>query len=100
MSERPFNDLSTAEAERLALLAEECGEVTQAIGKILRHGYNSTHPDQGGTNRWRLEREIADVMAACQLLYRAMDINEDIVNKNVRHKLDRVAQFLHHQGNK
>jgi hypothetical protein len=36
-----FNQLTDAEAERLALLAEECGEVVQVIGKILRHGYES-----------------------------------------------------------
>ena len=34
----PFNGLTPAEAERLALLMEECGEVVQIIGKVLRHG--------------------------------------------------------------
>ena len=34
-----FNGLTPAEAKRLALLAEECGEVLQAIGKVLRHGF-------------------------------------------------------------
>ena len=33
-----FNNLTPGEAERLAILAEECGEVIQIIGKILRHG--------------------------------------------------------------
>lgn len=42
-----FNGLSPAETERLALLSEEMGEVQQAIGKILRHGYESIHPDGG-----------------------------------------------------
>ena len=36
-----FNKLSAAEAERLALLLEELGEAQQAIGKILRHGYEN-----------------------------------------------------------
>lgn len=40
-----FNGLTPAEAERLAMLSEECGEVIQIIGKILRHGYDSYHPD-------------------------------------------------------
>ncbi len=31
-----FNELTPAEAERLAYLAEECGEAIQIIGKILR----------------------------------------------------------------
>jgi len=42
--EKHFNGLSPAEAERLALLAEECGEVVQAVCKVLRHGYESTNP--------------------------------------------------------
>jgi hypothetical protein len=36
-----FNGLAPAETERLALLLEELGEAQQAIGKILRHGYES-----------------------------------------------------------
>lgn len=36
-----FNQLKPSEAERLACLIEECGEVIQAAGKILRHGYKS-----------------------------------------------------------
>lgn len=45
MSTRHFNNLTPGEAERLAMLAEECGEVIQAVGKILRHGGTpaSTH---------------------------------------------------------
>lgn len=41
-----FNQLSPAEAERLALLSEELGEAQQAIGKILRHG----QPSMQGVN--------------------------------------------------
>src|SRR5579872_899269 len=36
--------LTPAQIERLALLAEECGEVMQAVSKILRHGYESRNP--------------------------------------------------------
>ena len=40
---RPFNQLDCAAAERLAVLAEEAGEVVQAVTKILRHGYDRVH---------------------------------------------------------
>lgn len=40
------NKLNDAQSERLALLLEELGEAQQAIGKILRHGYQSrTEPN-------------------------------------------------------
>lgn len=44
MSEPFSNNLTDVEIERLGLLAEECGEVLQLVGKILQHGYES---------RWR-----------------------------------------------
>jgi hypothetical protein len=37
--------MAEAERERLAMLAEEAGEIVQIIGKILRHGYESYHPE-------------------------------------------------------
>lgn len=58
-----FNQLTPAQAEVLALLAEEAGELIQAIGKILRHGLESTHPANPGgpTNADALVRELGDV---------------------------------------
>jgi len=56
-----FNRLTPAELERLAILSEELGEVQQVIGKILRHGYESTPPAGGETNRSDLMRELGDV---------------------------------------
>ena len=58
-----FNGLTPAEAELLALLAEKMGEAIHAIGKIFRHGYESTHPGNpnGPTNRQMLEKELGDV---------------------------------------
>lgn len=59
-----FNGLTTAQAERLAMLAEECGEVIQAVSKILRHGYNSAHPDRPFiTNHELLANELTDLSA-------------------------------------
>lgn len=75
-----FNRLTSAEAERLAILAEECGEVVQAIGKILRHGYASCHPDQNNSdrdNRADLEKECGDVRCAISALCDAGDIRTD-----------------------
>jgi hypothetical protein len=62
-------DLSDAERERLAMLAEECGEVIQIVGKILRHGYESYHPDDPSTtNRDMLHREVTDVRGVLQMM--------------------------------
>lgn len=93
-----FNRLTPAEAERLALLAEECGEVMQAIGKVLRHGFESTHPDGGPTNRDALERECGDVYHAIWRLIGAGDIDGNGMSQRADDKAKSVVRYLHHQG--
>lgn len=94
-----FNSLSAAEAERLALLAEEMGEAIQAIGKILRHGYESHNPTirRGPTNRRVLTKEMGDVMAALTLLTDAEDILMAEVVQQRQKKRATVKRWLHHQ---
>jgi NTP pyrophosphatase (non-canonical NTP hydrolase) len=96
---KPFNKLSPAEAERLALLAEECGEVVLAVGKILRHGYESVNPyaPEKGTNRMALADELGDVAAATKLLQQAGDVSILAVNRARTSKLQFVQQWMHHQ---
>lgn len=96
MSE-PFNKLTPAEVERLALLAEECAEVVQVIGKILRHGYNSCHPRSSTTNREMLMSELGDVRAAEEIMVEAQDINNPTIVNEKHRKYERVLSFLHEQ---
>lgn len=95
--QQPFNRLTPAEAERLAVLAEECGEVVQAVGKILRHGYESRHPNGGPTNRETLERECGDLHHAIGRLVGAGDMNGNAMLQWADGKEKSIAQYLHHQ---
>jgi len=92
-----FNKLAPAEAERLAMLAEECGEVIQVIGKILRHGYDSYHPvNPRVTNRGLLVKELRDVNAVLQAMGRS-----ELADYSVQDCLgvwERKLQYTHHQG--
>lgn len=94
-----FNGLTNDEAERLALLAEEAAEVVQAVGKILRHGYESTNPDGDPetTNRMMLTKECGDFFAAVKLATEAQDFDARDVRSCMRKKLRRVRRYLHHQ---
>lgn len=94
-----FNRLTPAEAERLALLAEECGEVIQIVGKILRHGYESKHPNNlsGPTNRQMLEKEAGDVQAAVELMRSEADVSSSAIEDHAITKLESVEQWMHHQ---
>lgn len=95
----PFNGLSPAEAERLALLMEECAEVQQVIGKILRHGKESYHPEDPTctTNRELLEKELGDVLAAIDLCQTADDIKPIKLAFWRDTKINKVKKYLHHQ---
>lgn len=93
-----FNRLTPAEAERLALCAEEMGEAIQAIGKILRHGYESTHPDGGPTNRQALEAELGDVRHSMIRLCDAGDLSKDMIHMHADLKATSVSRYLHHSA--
>jgi len=96
-----YNGLTPNEAERLAILAEEMGEALQIVGKILRHGYESTSPVSTDlrTNREMLAHELTDVEAAITMIARDIPAiyrqpEHDIeINKAMLKKL----MWSHHQ---
>ncbi|MEM9426637.1 MAG: hypothetical protein AAGA06_08030 [Pseudomonadota bacterium] len=101
----PANGLSPAEAERLAMLAEECGEVIQAVTKILRHGYESFHPNDlfkghpkpgAKSNRERLEDELDDLRAVLALCEEEADIDLSL-DCEILAAIDRKLTYAHHQ---
>ncbi len=91
-----FNQLTHGQAERLAILLEELGEAQQAIGKILRHGYDSTHPDGGPNNREQLERELGDVQYAICMLCVNKELDEQHIIQAKNDKTLKIQQYLHH----
>lgn len=93
-----FNNLTFAEAERLALLLEELGEAQQAIGKILRHGYNSYHPERNEqSNRMDLQDELGDVLCAIRMMADSGDIHLANLETKAAAKKASVRQYMHHQ---
>lgn len=95
-----FNRLSAAEDERLAVLAEECAEVIQAITKIQRHGYDSRDPTSRAEyppdNRQMLAAEIGDVMAAVEMLIDWRDVYRPDIVQATDAKRRKVQKYLHH----
>ena len=88
-----------AQFERMAILSEELGEAVQIIGKIQRHGLDSEDPN-GNPNRWLLEVELGDILAAMCLLHYNGDINLDNIELATRQKMKKFKDgkaYLHHQ---
>lgn len=94
-----FNKLNRSEDERLACLMEECGEVIQAIGKIMRHGYGSHDPtvQNSPNNRAMLTKEIGDVLACINMLFDSGDVSVVVACRNRDEKLLKMRKYLHHQ---
>ncbi|SEN44247.1 MazG nucleotide pyrophosphohydrolase domain-containing protein [Nitrosomonas marina] len=93
-----YNNLPPAETERLSILAEEMGECLQAIGKILRHGYESCHPkDMSSTNRELLQKELGDVLYTLLLMSAAGDVSIDSINHWSTKKAQKIKEYTHHQ---
>ena len=94
------NGLIESEVERLAILAEECGEVIQIVGKVLRHGYSSHNPLAPSPihNRGLLAKEIGDLRWIISLMLSEGDVTEGAVIQRERLKGESAKPFLHHQN--
>lgn len=94
-----FNGLNEAEHERLSILMEECGEVVQIVGKILRHGYESYNPYDKDkvTNRELLMKELGDVENAKNMLTLSNDLQDYKINLFAEDKYVNIKKYLHHQ---
>ncbi len=90
--------MTEAELERLAILMEECAEVQQIIGKIMRHGYESFHPEDENriTNRTLLECELGDIEYICKLMINKRDVSRSSIQKFATQKEENIQQYLHH----
>lgn len=109
-----FNRLTPAQAERLAMLAEECAEVVQVVGKILRHGYDSYHPNDltpvaaGGKtellpkmgardNRRLLSDELTDLEAIVEMMFATCDLTHPRTGSAISEAISKKLAFSHHQ---
>ena len=90
------NSLNPAQIERLVMLAEEAGEVIQAVTKILRHGYESYHPNEPTkSNKVRLQEELADLLAVASMLDDAREIT--VPGYLIAISKEKKKKYTHHQ---
>lgn len=96
----PKPKLDPDERERLAILIEECAEVIQIACKILRHGYESYHPNrpEGPNNRGELEKELGDVRYAMIAMATAGDVYKQQIHEWAHNKAKDIRQYLHFQS--
>lgn len=91
--------LTPAQAERLEMLAEEAGEVVQAVTKILRHGFDSSDPTQHfyRTNRTHLAEELQELNVVHDEMIACGDLFTGTTRPNSEVWRRKLA-YTHHQG--
>jgi len=70
--------MTNSEKQILLICQEECAEVTQAISKVFRFGYDSVYNDR--TNHQRLTEEVGDLLAMIDLMFENGIIDESAAN--------------------
>lgn len=93
-------NLTKAQLERLAIMAEESAEVIKAAMKVVRHGYESYNPHGHGgvVNRDDLAEELGHAAYATALLYEAGDVSQNDIVRAINLKEKSIKPYLHYQG--
>lgn len=84
----------------LAIVAEECDEVSQRCIKALRFSLAEIQPDQDHTNSWRIMQEYADLLGAMELLKHEPDFypffldQSGVIRGMVEAKKSKIEEFL------
>jgi len=66
--------------EIFCITQEECAEVTQAISKIFRFGFDSVHPVTNKSNMQSLEEEVGDLLAMIDIMVERCIVSDDKIN--------------------
>ena len=83
--------MNDSEKQILLICQEECAEVTQAISKVFRFGYDSEY--NGRTNQQRLTEEVGDLLCMIQLLMEKGILNESAVYRASLNKRNKLQQW-------
>ena len=83
--------MKESEKQILLICQEECAEVTQAISKVFRFGYDSEY--NGRTNQQRLTEEVGDLLCMIDLMVELKIVDEDAVYKASLQKRDKLVTW-------
>lgn len=84
--------------EVFCITQEECAEVTQAISKIFRFGFESTHPVSGKSNQESLEEEVGDLLAMIDIMVEKSIISDSAVNAARKAKREKLKTWSSIEG--
>jgi NTP pyrophosphatase (non-canonical NTP hydrolase) len=83
--------MNSKQNEILLIAQEECAEVTQAISKCFRFGFDSEY--EAKTNRQRLTEELGDLLCMIELLIANGVVDEMNVYNAKNAKMTKLAKW-------
>lgn len=89
MNDKALNNRENLEVMMIA--QEECAEVTQAISKVFRFGFDEVYQEK--TNRQHLEEEIGDLICMFQLMEEKGMIDWSMVSLAATNKRQKLAKW-------
>jgi NTP pyrophosphatase (non-canonical NTP hydrolase) len=76
--------------EIFCITQEECAEVTQAISKIFRFGFDSVHPVTNKSNMQSLEEEVGDLLAMIDIMVERCIVSDSKINEARKAKKEKL----------
>lgn len=78
---------------RVGKTGEEAAELGKVCSRITIQGLDGIDPATGLTNRQALEKEVADVMAQCEVTINALRLDPDAVYTRTQEKKRQMAEW-------
>ena len=78
---------------RVGKTGEECAELAKVCSRITIQGLDGVDPATGESNRRALAKEVADVMAQCQVTIDALGLPREFIEERVSIKEAQMAEW-------
>lgn len=78
---------------RVGKTGEECAELSKVCSRITIQGLAGVDPATGESNRRALAKEIADVLAQCEVTIVAMGLPREFIEERAAIKREQMAEW-------
>ena len=78
---------------RMGKLGEELAELSNVSNRIIIQGIDEVDQGSGKVNRFRLEQEIADVLAQCACCIKELNLDKEYIDHRVADKISQMAEW-------
>jgi NTP pyrophosphatase (non-canonical NTP hydrolase) len=78
---------------RVGKTGEECAELSKVCSRITIQGLHGVDPESGLTNLEALAKEVADVMAQCEVTIEKMNLPRKFIEGRAAKKVAQMAEW-------